>query len=123
MTVIERGYQYRDIPELPGGSRWGLPLTPPDPDKLTGPEVGTLVAYRDKYGLGPNKVENSLIVVRVKERYYHWSPEVVLFKDGTPIGRGYIMYDSTVIEFRPNGDSMVVNDSALSDIPVGAVIG
>lgn len=124
----ERGYQYRDIPELPGDSRWRLPLMAPDPERVNGPEKGALVLYHDRYGLGPEKVEGSYIVVKVVERYYHWSPEVVIFEDGKPLGRGYIHYNWSVIQFRPDGETMVVNDSDLktdldvSDQTIGKVV-
>ena len=110
------GYQYRDIPDLPGEARWQLPLSPADPEKLTGPEEGAIVRYRD-----PNYPRWDGMLMRVKARVYHWSPEVVnRDASGTPVSRGYIHYDWSVVEWprltrtgAVEWDGMVVDDVKL----------
>lgn len=110
------GYQFRDIPDLPGETRWALPLRKPDPAQLTGPEVGDIVRYRD---LHFPKWDG--LLMRVKERFYHWSPEVVnRDAEGRPVDRGYLHYDWTVVEWPElsrdgsiRWSSMVVDDNKL----------
>lgn len=89
------GYQWRDIPDLPGEARWALPLSPADPEKVTGPKVGTIVRYND-----PKYPRWHGHLMRVEAQWYHWSPEVVnRDADGKPVNRGYIRYDWTVVEW------------------------
>lgn len=90
---------------------------PEDPDKLQGPEVGSLCIYQDTdfprwHGL----------VCKVLRRSYVWSPEVHVAMNR----HGYRRYDWTVIQFdkldgeRPwDRRSMVVDDCKLVPLEVG----
>jgi hypothetical protein len=109
MKVTSRGYG-----DFARGPKWDLPLVPPDPDKLQGPEVGATVRYSK-----PGSRDHGKLMT-VLHRYYHWSPEVVIYHDDEPVGRGYLHYDWTVVELTNesgNVVAMVVDDDTLEVQP------
>jgi hypothetical protein len=84
----------------------GHPLPVEDPAKLQGPELG-FALYEDKHA-------GEIVVVKVIERSYVWSPG-----ECRACG-GYRHYDWSVIEEGPNKyRAVVVNDTDLSPIPAG----
>jgi hypothetical protein len=77
------------------------PIPPENPDRLQGPEVGTLCLYSSRYQTEP-------MVVRLLERSYVWGP-------GDPSYHGGARrYDWKVIARGPNGTrSLCVDDKDL----------
>ena len=83
-------------------------LTPENPDKLVGPELGELVVYQD-----PRYERWHNTVMRVTARSYVWSPEV-----HWPSGyHGTRRYDWTVVAGAKG--SMVVDDVKLIPLELG----
>ena len=81
-----------------------LPIPPERPERLQGPEKGTLCEYQGRY-------QPERVVVRVVERSYVWAP-------GDPgYGGGSRRYDWKVVEL-PTGKQLCVDDSDLS--PLGS---
>jgi hypothetical protein len=92
-------------------------LTPEDPDKLQGPDVGELMVYID-----PNFSRWHGTIVRVLKRSYVWSPEAHM-----PTGyHGYRHYDWSVIETDVKSDGifgrMVVDDDKLEPVILGTLV-
>lgn len=91
---------------------------PEDPDKLQGPEVGTLCIYND-----PGYPKWDGMVVEVLRRSYVWSPEVHVGMNA----HGYRHYDWSVIRYGQPLDNgtllskrtMVVDDDKLTPLEAG----
>lgn len=87
-----------------------LPIPPERPEKLQGPEVGTLCLYQSKYQPEP-------MVVRVLERSYVWAP------GDRSYGGGSRRYDWKVIARGPNGTrTLCVDDNDLSPLAEGTTL-
>ena len=87
------------------------PQVPERPERLTGPEIGTLCRIVSKYDWLANRV------VRVLARSYVWAPE-----QHNPNGtHGSRRYMDAVIEYGP-GKRLVVLQSELIPLQPGDVI-
>jgi len=88
------------------GSPWptGHPLPPEDPEKLQGPEVGTLCVITGKYKTGR--------IVRIIERSYVWSPGECRSNGG------YRHYNWSVVSDE-HGYRVVMDDKDLLPIEPG----
>jgi hypothetical protein len=84
-----------------------MPIPSERPDRLQGPEVGTLCLYQSRYQAAP-------MVVRVLERSYVWAP-------GDPgYSGGARRYDWKVIARGPNGTrTLCVDDKDLVPLAEG----
>jgi hypothetical protein len=90
-----------------------VPIAPENPNLLEGPEVGSLVICRNRYG--PTRI------ARVIERSYVWAPDQI-YGDGHGLRvRGYRHYNWSVIEDQP-GKRVVVNDTDLTPLRVGDIV-
>lgn len=87
-----------------------ITLTPEDPAKVKGPEVGTLCLHHSNYTNYDNKV------VTVLARSYVWSPERQNL-DGT---YGWRRYDWSVVDF--GTFHLVVDDVDLEPIVTGMTL-
>jgi hypothetical protein len=92
-------------------------LVPEDPDKLQGPELGSLCIYQDE-----DFPRWDGLVVEVIARSYVWSPERHVAMNA----HGYRRYDWSVIQFdTPDPEhtwdrkTMVVDDDKLVPVDVG----
>ena len=84
-----------------------LPIPPERPERLQGPEVGTLCLYRSKYEPAP-------VVVSVLERSYVWAPGERSY------GGGARRYDWKVIARGSNGTRrLCVDDKDLTPLVEG----
>ena len=87
-------------------SAWpiGHPLPPVNPDRLQGPEVGTICTYTSHDGSDVRTVE-------VLERSYVWSPGECRHKGGNRLYNAKVVRDINQPSWR-----VVVNDSQLEVI-------
>src|SRR5512143_570933 len=79
-----------------------MPIPPERPERLQGPEVGTLCLYSSRYQIVP-------MVVRVVERSYVWAPGDPAYHGGSR------RYDWKVIDRGPKG-KLCVDDKDLVEI-------
>ena len=88
---------------------YALPITPENPDRLQGPEAGTLHRVASTYGWLDGQV------ARVIERSYVWGPDQ---RHGET--RGHRRYDWSVIEYGPKAKTLVIDDADLVPLEVQA---
>lgn len=98
---MSRASEYsRQLDEL-----YMLPITPEDPAKVRGPEVGTRVRVTSTY----DWLDGQIAIVT--DRSYVWSPDR---RNGAT--RGFRRYDWSVIKYGA-GKTLVVDDAQLVELP------